>query len=170
MRPREIVSIALFFGAIAGLTTISSKKIGEADKEAALAAAIETEYEWYLGDQFSSKNHDPSITETLCLESRVTFDLEALSRHLSNIIVRPIPFSSCRREIEEGDFGMFFAMFHHFGPGGERAEHLKVMKIRCPTTSSCEIDIDRFGGGTRHFIERQGQDWQVVETQGLWVV
>ena len=170
MRSGEMVSIALFFAAIAGLTAISSEKIDEADREAALAAAIETEYEWYLGDQNFSKNHDSTITETLCLESQVTFDLEALSRHLSNTIVRPVHFSTCRREIEEGDFGMFFAKFHHFGPRGERAEHLKVMNIKCPTTSSCEIDIDRFGGGGRHFIDRRGQDWQVVKTQMLWVV
>ncbi|MDP4539573.1 hypothetical protein Q9K01_08065 [Qipengyuania sp. DY56-A-20] len=170
MRPGEIVSIAFFFGAIAGLTAISSKKIGEADREAALAAAIKAEFHWVPGFSVYSKDHDPSTIDTLCLESREAYDLKSLSGHLSDTILRPVPVSLCRREIEEGDFGMFTAVFHHFGPRDESAAHLKVAQIECQTSSSCTIDIDGFGGGNRHFIERKGQDWQVVKSQMLWVV
>ena len=59
MRPGEIVSIALFFGAIAGLTAISSKKIGEADREAALAEAIKAEFHWVPGVSVYAKYHAP---------------------------------------------------------------------------------------------------------------
>ncbi|MBX7496291.1 hypothetical protein K3172_10540 [Qipengyuania sp. 6B39] len=170
MRWAEAAGLMAFLSALLALTAVSARPIGHPDTEGALAAALKREFEWFMKDDLYRRSDEPAEAITLCLGGESQFDIERLAMHLSDTVIRPVPYKSCRRVVEEGDFGMFTALYHYFGPDSEEASSLAVVAIKCPTTSSCVIDIDDFGGGYRHFVEQRGADWVVVETTTRWVV
>ena len=170
MGSRDILSLVVFVFLLCALTALSSMRFGSANKEAALAAALKAELEWFMGDDLYLTGDSSKDRASLCLESDGGIDIELLSDDLSDTIIRPVPFDLCRRGIEKGNFGMFSAIYHHFGPDGEEAGHLQVIDIECRTSSSCIIDIDGFGSGYRHFVERQDQVWKVEKTRNRWIV
>lgn len=170
IRNRDLVGVTVFVAVLAGLSAIASQRIGNANSEAAVAAALTTSIRSFLGDDDGDSlinGHDPIL---LCVEAAASIDLIRLSAELSETSIVPIASMNCHREVEEGNFGMFTEIHHYFGPSGEEAGFVSIPTVSCETSSSCVIDLDWFASGDRYFVERHGQDWTVTASRNRWLV
>lgn len=174
---RTVMVPTVFFGAIACLTAIASSPIGNPDKEAATAAAVRydlREYLDFLGDHLGEDhlaNGDEKLPELIiCLASDVPLDIDSVAQNLTDAKIKPVPVTACSSETIKGDFGMFTAITNYFGPDGEEAGHLVIVRASCATTKSCVIDIDGRGSGARYWVERSGHTWTVVDGRLRWIV
>ena len=166
---RQALSIALIFGAVALLSGIASRKIGDPDTSGAVAAAVSEHYSSWIG--VAGVKGDSALPPlTLCLESKTPLNLEAVAGHLAHTIIRAIPIIACRSERVEGDFGMFASITRYYDFTGEEAAHLEIAKVACSNTTTCQVDIDDRGAGMTYELKRRGQEWQAVGRHTRWIV
>lgn len=160
----------ILFGIIAGLSAIASQEFGEADRNAAVAAAVEQHLSGWLGEKPLKELEPSQGLLKLCLESKVPLKIDRIAKAFSQTVVRPIPMTSCSSKTVEGDFGMFVAITRYYDSTGEQAGHLEIAKVTCPTTSRCLVDIDDFGVGMSYEVARRGSLWRTVRREMRWIV
>lgn len=161
---------AAMFVVFAGLTSLASQKIGQADKDGAVAAAIKDEMEQLLGSEVVEGKDPSTDLLLLCIESKVPLSTEAIAQDLAGTIIRPIPVDRCTSKTVEGDFGMFSALTYYYDAKGNEAGHLKVATVSCPSSRTCIVDLDGGGSGRRYSLRRDGQVWSVLDSTTTWVV
>lgn len=168
-RSAAIFGLAMF-GITAALTSIASQKVGKPDVNSAVAAAIRGHMGQWMEPEVLYGG-DPTLGPfTLCAESKIPLQIDAVAHELSETIIRPVPISDCTSETIAGDFGMFTALTSYYDSAGEEAAHLKVVGIACTSTRMCVVDIDDHGSGMRYEIERQGKEWAVKNQTMRWIV
>ena len=170
MRSGDILAAIGLFSFIAILSHFSSEQAGAPDHAAAVAAAIENEVTWDGEFDFSLGNDVGLDDAPLCLASDLPVDHDVVAKRFEDTVVRIVPASECRSRSVEGNFGMFTVETTYFDPKGVEAGHLEVVGVDCANTSHCIVDIDVFAFGTRYWVERVGQQWEVSRSQNRWQI
>lgn len=161
---------ATLFAAIAGLSSVASIKTGNADTSGAVAQALKEHFRAWVGSEGLEKGNANLPEFTLCLESEVALDIDAIVSKLSETVIRPSPVGDCTSETVEGDFGMFSAMTTYYDSSGQQAAHVEIARVHCATSTSCLVDIDDFGAGMSYLMRRNGREWRMVEHRLRWIV
>lgn len=170
MTMRDIAFVVALAVAVGLLSSLASTKSGTPDREAAVAAALQSSMKEFLpGDEMYEV--DPRFGYVvICLESEVRLDTDRVADRLGETVIRPVPVSECVKETVYGDFGMFIALDTYFDRNGKESAHVKVADVECATTSDCIVDLDWRGNGESFVVKRRGQTWQVTEQKMRWVV
>nr|WP_298928357.1 hypothetical protein [uncultured Erythrobacter sp.] len=137
---------------------------------AAVALAIELQFESFSGGTLEDLRADDGSKTTLCLETKVDVDFEQLRTKFNATPILPINNVDCTLKTVEGDFGMFVAMTSFYDPNGKPALHYELIDVRCESAVLCEIDIDDFGYGETYKLARENGKWKLIEQIGRWIV
>ena len=170
MKLRRAPFSAAQFGGAACLALLASCRSVEADTEAAVAGAIKTSLEEWVGADVIGGAEASQGLITICLEHKDPLDVAAVAENLSGTIIRPIPVVDCSSETIEGNFGMFAAVTNYFAPDGTEAGHLEIAKVDCPTPTMCVVEIDSLGSGDSYRMERRAGHWKTTKQWNRWVV
>lgn len=158
------------FAVLVGMTAVSSQRVGSANEEAAVAAALRHVLTEFAGEDLIEGRGEVVGPLYLCLSSEVALDVEEVGAELSSTVIVPIPAQDCATKRVEGDFGMFTAMIYHYAPNGDEAAHMTVAGLSCWGMTSCLVDIDMFGSGDRYSLERSSGTWKVIAQRNRWIV
>ena len=169
MERGDYVFGTIFLSLVLGLSYVSTKRIGAAEADAAVASAVRYSLVEMVGEEVinGAGGLGPA---PLCLTSATTLDFDVITRELDDTIIRPFPVSRCSSRTVEGDFGMFTSLTYHYTPDGEEAAHLEIANIDCPNSTNCVIDVDSHGWGERYWLKRLGHVWTVERSRTRWIV
>ena len=158
------------FAALLGMTAVSSQRVGAADGDAVVAAAVRQELSGLIGEEMIIGRGEITDPLYLCLSSEVPLEVGRVASELSATIIRPVPIRDCTSKTIHGNFGMFSAVTDYFAPNGDEAFHLTIAGVKCRALHECFVDIDAVGWGQRYSLERTGGDWRVTSVRNRWVV